>query len=31
MGIVRRSYMLIISGSQGVKLNIMGLLEVERG
>lgn len=30
MGIVR-SYMLVISGSQRVKLNIMGLLEVERG
>lgn len=30
MGIVRRSYMLVISGSQRVKLNIMGLLEVER-
>ena len=30
MGIVR-SYMLVISGSQRVKLNTMGLLEVERG
>lgn len=30
MGIVR-SYMLVISGSKRVKLNIMGLLEVERG
>ena len=30
MGIVR-CYMLVISGSQRVKLNKMGLLEVERG
>ena len=30
MGIVR-SYMLVISGSQRVQLNKMGLLEVERG
>ena len=30
MGILR-SYMLVISGSQRVKLNKMGLLEVERG